>query len=279
VGSVVANELLGHGDGVTVIVRGPQAAGAWERRGAQAVVGSLGDQAILTRVLRGAAGFFAILPEDASADDFHGVRRGIASAMAAAVGVSGVPHVVLLSAVAAVLPDGNGPAKDLHYLENALRATGTSVTALRAAWFQENIAMVIQPAMHAGIYPNMMPSADITFPTIATRDVGRIAAGLLRNPPQSSEVVDLFGPSYSVSQQADALGAALGKTLQIVDIPAAGHIAALTQAGLSRSFAESVAELYACFAAQRITPQGDRSLAATTTLEEVLPGLLTATSP
>jgi hypothetical protein len=99
------------------------------------------------------------------------------------------------------------------------------------------------------------------------------------NPPQSSEVVDLFGPSYSVRQMADALGAALGRTLQIVNIPAAGHVAALTQAGLSRSFAESVAELYACFAAGRISPQGDRSIAGTTRLEEVLPGLLPALSP
>jgi len=38
--------------------------------------------------------------------------------------------------------------------------------------------------------------------------------------------------------------------------------------------AEAVAELYAAFAAGLIGPRGDRSLAGTTTVDEVLAGLL-----
>ncbi len=276
VGSVVANELLAHGAALTVVVRDPQRSANWTARGAQAAVGSLGDRAFLTQTLRGAAGFFALLPEDPAAQDFHGDRRRLAAAMAAAVQESGVPHVVLLSAVAAALADGNGPAKDLHYLENVLRATGTTLTVLRACWLQENIASVIQPATQAGIYPNFMPSADVAFPTIATRDVGRMAATTLRTEPHKNEIVDLLGPVYSIRQLADALGNVLGARLQIVDIPAVGHVAALTEAGLSQSFAEAVAELFACFAAGRVAPQGNRSMVGTTTVEEILPGLLPA---
>ena len=274
VGSVVASELLSHGDDVTVLARDPARAERLAERGATVAVGTLGDQAFLTAALRGADGFFAILPENPAARDFHGERRHIADAIAAAVRESGVPHVVLLSAVAASLADGNGPGRGLHYLEDALRATGTRLTTVRACWLQENIGAVLQPAMQAGVYPNFMPSADAVFPTIATRDVGHIVASLLRAPGEDSEVVDVFGPAYSVRDLSDALGRALHRDLQIVDIPAAGHVDALTQAGLSPSFAEAVAELYECLAAGRLRPMGDRMMAGRTSIDEVLTGLL-----
>jgi uncharacterized protein YbjT (DUF2867 family) len=203
-------------------------------------------------------------------DDFHGARRRRADAIADAVQDSGVPHVVMLSAIAALLPDGNGPAKDLHYCENRLRACGATLTALRACYFQDNIASVLTPATQAGIYPNFLPSADFAFPMIATQDVGRLAAAALTNPPLTSEVVDLFGPTYSVRQVAEYLGAALGKTLEIVNIPPAGHVTALVQAGMPQPIAEAVAEMFAAFSAGLLVPQGDRSLNASTTIDVVI---------
>ena len=71
-----------------------------------------------------------------------------------------------------------------------------------------------------------------------------------------------------------ALGSALGKPLQVVDIPAAARAGAFAQAGLPLSFAELVAELCACFESGRVRPQGDRVLHATTPIEDVLPGIL-----
>jgi uncharacterized protein YbjT (DUF2867 family) len=181
---------------------------------------------------------------------------------------------VFLSSVPASLAEGNGPAKDLHYLEHALRTTGERLSILRACWFQENVGAVLGPASAAGIYPNFLASADLPVPTIATRDVGRVAASLLLSPPAGSEVVDLTGPSYSSRDLAAALGSALGRELQVVDVPAAARAGALMQAGLPQPFAETVAELYACFDSGRVRLQGDRALSGATTIHEVLPGLL-----
>ena len=276
VGSVVASELLARNQQVRGIVRDAARGAAWSARGGEATIGSLDDREFLTRALQGVAGFFTLLPEDPFSPDFHGTRRAMADAMAGAVQDTRVPHVVLLSAIAAVLADGNGPAKDLHYLESALRSTGTRLTIVRACWFQENIQAVVAAANHAGIYPNLMLSADAAFPTIATRDVGRIAASLLFSPPPTSEVIDLVGPAYSARQLAEALGMSLGKQLQVVDVPPPARVGALVQAGLPQSFAEEVAELYASFDAGRIRPQGTRALTATTTIQETLPSLLTS---
>jgi len=200
----------------------------------------------------------------------------MADAIAKAVEKSRVPHVVMQSAFAASLRDRNGPGKDLHHLEGALRSTGATITIHRACYFQENVGSAIAPARHAGIFPNLMASADAAFPTIATRDVGRFAARALESPPAATEVVDLLGPAYSIRQMAEALGRALGRSLHVVDVPAAAQVDALTQAGLPREFAEAVAELHAAFAAGLIAPKGDRRLVGATLIDDVIPGLLAA---
>ena len=274
VGSVVASELLARQHRVTGIVRDPERGAVWASGKGEIAHGSLDDAEFLTRTLRGADGFFALLPEDPFAADFHGGRRAMADAMATAVRASRVPHVVLLSAMPASLPDGNGPCKDLYFAEHVLRETGATLSIIRACWFQENVGAMLGPANAAGIYPNFMASADSPFPMVATRDVGRVAASLLLSPPSASEVIDLGGPLYSSRDLAAALGAVLGKQLQVVDVPAPARAGALVQAGLPHEFAETVAELYACFDSGRVRPQGDRALSGATEIQEVLPGLI-----
>lgn len=82
--------------------------------------------------------------------------------------------------------------------------------------------------------------------------------------------IDVFGLAYSVRQVAEKLGVALGRSIQIVDIPPAGHVAALTQAGIPQQVAEAVAEMFAAFSAGLLVPQGDRHLVGTTTIDEVI---------
>ena len=126
---------------------------------------------------------------------------------------SGVPHVVLLSSVGADLPSGTGPVRGLYYLEEALRKTGAKVTAIRAAYFQENVGQVLEPARKQGIFPNFTPSADFPMPMIATRDIGLLAAESLLKPPAKSEVVDQMGPAYSQRQLAEKAGLTVPSTL------------------------------------------------------------------
>ncbi len=185
-----------------------------------------------------------------------------------------MPLVVLLSSVGADRADKNGPIKGLHYAEGKLREAGTKLVALRAGPFQENVAGAVAAAKQAGIFPSFAPSADAPAPQVATRDIGRTAAKLLKSPPARSEVVDLVGPAYSSRQLAEKIGKLLGKTLNVVDIPPAGHAAALKQAGLPGDVAEAFAEMYAGFSAGLIVPRGDRTIQATTPIDEVLPALV-----
>jgi uncharacterized protein YbjT (DUF2867 family) len=273
-GQVVAEVLLAQGCKVRVLVRDARTRGSWDRRGAEVALLSLDDGDALTLALQGAAGFYTLLPEDGGKEQFDAHRRRMANAIAGAVKASRIPHVVLLSAAAAVLTQGNGPAQALHHLENALRATGTTLTAIRASYFQENVLTALPAAKYDGIFPNFLPSADAAIPTVATRDIGRLAARCLLEPPAKSEVIDLVGPMYSMRQVSEKLAAAMGKGLRVVDIPAALHVEVLAKAGLSRQFAAAIAETYACFASGLVSPRGDRMISGTTTLDDILPGLV-----
>lgn len=270
VGGAVADQLLARGEQVRVIARDEGRAHPWRLRGAEVTVGSLADEATLARALVGARAFFTLLPEDPHAAEVHGPRLRIADALAGAVTASDVTHVVFLSAAAAVLAEGNGVASDLHHAEAVLRATGRPISAVRAAYFQENVLSALEPARRQGIYPCFLPSADFAFPTVATRDVARFAVTSLLEAPATSEILDVVGPMSSTRQLADALGRAIGKTLQVVELPAPAHVGALTQAGLSPAFASALAEMFACFASGRVTPAGDRLVAGTTTIDQTL---------
>jgi len=274
VGSVVASLLLAKGQKIKVIVRDPKKGEAWSKKGAEVAVGELGDAAFLTGALRGASGFFTLLPPNFAAADLYAYQRELVAVITDAVKRNAVPHVVVLSSIGADLAEGNGPIKGLHHLENALRAAGTKLSAIRAGYFQENVANSIAPAKGMGIFPNFAPSADYPMPMVATRDIGHLVAETLASPPAKSEIVDLTGPAYSIRQVAEKLGAALGKALQIVDIPPAGHVDAMVQGGLPKQVAEVFAEMYGGFASGAITPKGDRMVQGKTTIDEVIKGLV-----
>ena len=279
VGSVAAGELLAQGEKIRVIVREANRGEKWRQRGAEVAVGSLGNPEFLANALKDSTGFFALLPPFLPGDDYYAAQRKTGEAIAAAVKQSSAPHVVMLSSLGAELPDGTGPIKGLHHMENALRATGAKLTVIRACYFQENLASVLPAARQAGIYPNFFPPADFAIPMIATRDIGRLAAKLLRAPSKSGEIVDLVGPEYSARQVSEKIGAALGKPIQVVDIPASRHLETMTQEGLPRPLAEVYAELYAAIGSGVIKPNGDRLVTGTTTLDEVLRGLAAAGPP
>ncbi len=274
VGGAAATELLAHKQKVKVIVRDAAKGKEWSSRGAELAVGKLDDASFLAGALKGAKGFFTLLPPDFAWSDVDAGQKKLADGIAQAVKQSGVPLVVLLSSLGADLPSGTGPIKGLHYLENKLRETGTKVVAIRAAYFQENLGQSVGPAKQMGTFFNMMPSRDAQMPTIATKDIGSLVAKTLESPPAKSEVIDQIGPMYTVAQMADKLGKAVGKQLNIVDVPPAGQVQGMVQAGLPKPFAESFAEMYSAFATGKVQPKGDRVVKGTTEIDATIASLV-----
>ncbi len=273
VGSVVTTGLLAQGKQVKAIARNRERAVRLREQGAELAAGSLDDREFLAGTLRGAAGFFAMLPPEYPPDDFLGGQRRMADSIAAAVKEAAVPRVVMLSSLGADLESGTGPIQGLHYFEGALGATGARLTAIRAAYFQENVAGAIGPARQVAKCPSFLPS-EKAIPMVATRDIGRLAARLLLENPSRNEVVDLLGPEYTPRQVCEKLAAAIGASLELVEVPPQERVGSLVQAGIPKSIAEVLAEMYDALEADRIAPRGDRTETGSTKIEEVLSVLL-----
>lgn len=276
VGGATAHELRAAGAAVRAVVRDPAKGRAWSELGAEVAIADFADRAALTAALTGCHGAFVMLPTipTASAAD----HCGLADSIAAAVAGSGVPHVVALSSVGAELPEGTGPIRWLHHLENKLRETGVVLSAIRSPHFQEKVEEVLAAATGAGVYPVLGDTADTPIPMVATRDVGAVAAQLLLSPPSVSQVIDLDAFSYTEQQVAEQLGTALGRPLQVVTIPRPGWLDALTDAGVPPLLAAELVELHDAGHRGLLRPRGDRRHRCTTPLDDTLRHVVHAAS-
>lgn len=268
VGSVVARELLAANQPVTVLLRDARDAVGWERRGARVRLGTLQDAASLASSLAGAKAAFLLQPPSYAEPDFLGRQLALAQSVEQALRESAVPHVVLLSSVGAHLASGTGPIQGLHGLEAAIRRSGTTLSAFRACYFQENVRNALGPARSAGIFPVLAPGPEQSFPQISCLDVSRfIALAMQTARPPAHEVVDLVGPTYSHAQVASALGRALGKELRATPLPRAAWVPALQKSGLSAEMAGLLAEMNDAHAKGWLVGTGDRTLQGTTPIE------------
>lgn len=269
VGSVAAKTLLEQGQKTKVLVRDEKKGTTWSKLKAEVAVGGLEDQSFLTTAFKGAKGAFVLLPPNWASTNILADQKKLGTTIAAAVKAAGVPHVVLLSSNGADIPEGTGPIKGLFHFENALRATGTKLTAIRAGMFMENVERSIETAKTAGIYANMLPSRDMAMSMIATKDIGVLVASALMEGAKN-EIINIDGPAYSTNQIAEKISKAIKKTITIVDIPQPGWLEGMTKGGVPKPWAEQYVEMYQGFMTGKIKPVGDRKVIGKTTLDEVI---------
>ncbi len=231
-GSVVAEKLLAAGEAVRVVVRDAAKGSAWKAKGAEVAVADLTDAKALAAALHGADGVYALVPPNYANDDLLGAQRTVIDAYAAALEIAKPKHVVLLSSIGAQHEKGTGPIQGLHYAEKRLSRLPLALTAIRASYFQENLASVLPLAKAQGILPVMFtPGKKVAM--VATEDIGAVAAEALRKGPAAAGVIELAGPEdYDTAAITDITAKTLGKAVQRIDVPKEGIVPALTQAGL-----------------------------------------------
>jgi uncharacterized protein YbjT (DUF2867 family) len=274
-GSVVADTLLGQGHSVRVVARDPSKAKRFADRGAEVAIADVTDTAALARAFAKADGVYVLVPPNMAAASFRGYQRAAAEAIANAAKTAAVPHVVLLSSVAAQHPAGTGPIAGLHVAENLLRALpDTRSTFVRAAYFMENVAGSLG-LLDQGLVPSFTPAA-LAFDMVATKDIGKVAAQALVEGTQQNQVIELSGPTkVSSNDIAAALTKLTGKPIAVTEAPLDAMVPTLTGFGMP----PEVAELYREMTQGVITglvdfEGGHRRVRGTTTIDDVLALLL-----
>jgi uncharacterized protein YbjT (DUF2867 family) len=193
VGGVVARLLLAAGHDVRAVVRDAAKGEVWAKQGCEVALADVNDQQALQHAFEGAEGVFVLLPPTFDpTPGFPEARKTIAT-LRAALAAAKPSRVVVLSTIGAQATQPN-LLNQLQILEQELGTLPMPVAFLRAAWFIENAAWDVAPARDSGIVPSFLQPLDKPVPMVATADIGRVAAELLRESWTGRRIVELEGP-------------------------------------------------------------------------------------
>jgi len=220
VGGSVAENLLANGERVRAIVRNPAKAAEWRDRGAEIAIADVDDPIALASAFKGMDGVFLMVPPNfAPTPGFPEIRRTLAS-YRAALAKSLPAKAVYLSSIGAEQSSGLGLITASHLLEQTLGDLPIAHAFLRAGWFMENHAWDVTTAREKGkIFSNLYP-LDRKFSLVATADIGKAGADVLRQVWTSTRFIEVSGPEqYSPNDIARALSSALGRAVEAVAVP------------------------------------------------------------
>ena len=245
-GAVVAEKLLAQGEKVRVIGRDAGRLARLTQKGAEAFTADITDAAALARAFERAGAVYALLPPNIGAPDVRAYQEGVSDALASALKQASVTHAVVLSSIGAEKPEKTGPVVGLHNLEQKLNAiAGLNAVYLRAGYFMENLLPQVEVIRNFGIAAGPV-RADLKLPMIATRDIGALAAEILRPRDFSgTQVRELLGQrDLDYTEAASVIGKAIGKpNLVYSQLPPEQLKPALTQIGMSPNMADLLLEM------------------------------------
>jgi NAD(P)H dehydrogenase (quinone) len=218
VGGAVANVLLEAGLSVRAVVRDEEKGKPWAAKGCAVTMASVGHADALTKAFSGTDGVFLMTPPDFDPEPGFPETRANAVAIKAAIEAARPAKVVFLSTVGAQVSEPN-LLNNSTMTEEMLRTVSVPVALLRAGWFMENAAADMEAA-RSGVIPSLLQPLDHAIPMVATVDIGRAAAELLRETWSGVRLVELEGPQrYSARDIGTAFAAALGREMQMDPVP------------------------------------------------------------
>jgi uncharacterized protein YbjT (DUF2867 family) len=220
VGGAIAENLLARGEQIRAIVRNPEKAARWRDRGADTAVADVDDPDALAFAFDGADGVFLMVPPNfAPAPGLPEIRKTLAS-YHAALAKSLPGKAVYLSSIGAEQSSGLGLITGSHLLEQTLGDLPIAHAFLRAGWFMENHAWDVTTARSDGKFFSNLYPLDRKFSLVATADIGKAGADVLRQEWTGTRRIEVAGPEqYSPNDIARALSAALGRTVGAVAVP------------------------------------------------------------
>ena len=219
VGGVVARLLLAAGQEVRAVVRDAAKGEVWAKQGCEVALADVNDQQALQHAFEGTEGVFVLLPPTFDpTPGFPEARKTIAM-LRAALATAKPSRVVVLSTIGAQATQPN-LLNQLQILEQELGTLPMPVAFLRAAWFIENAAWDVAPARDSGIVPSFLQPLDKRVPMVATADIGRVAAELLRESWTGRRIVELEGPQrISPDMIAESFARLLGRDVSMSIVP------------------------------------------------------------
>ncbi|MGA2796540.1 MAG: NmrA family NAD(P)-binding protein [Thermoguttaceae bacterium] len=267
VGSAVVDFLLDFGGDIRVklLARRPKDLDRFVRRGAELVIGSQDDADFLVSATHDVDALFWVTPPGYGSDNVRAFQNRLGIAGAFAIRDNRIPRVVNLSSIGAQLSSGVGPICGLYDVEGILDEAADNITHLRPGFFFENFLMQLDSITKWGRI-SLPLSGSRSYPMIAARDIGRVAAMRLSDPTWKGMYIrELHGPAdMSFDEAAEIISQVLGRKILFIrsDKQEARHV--LLNTGMSENLADLLLEMYDAVESGRLQPLQPRSLESTT---------------
>jgi uncharacterized protein YbjT (DUF2867 family) len=246
IGHQVVLNLLQHSEPVRVIVRDPSRLAESVRDRVDIVQGSHGDAAVVDRAFDGADAVFWLVPPDPRSDSVNAAYVDFSRPAAEAFTRHRVGRVVSISA----LGRGTPQAQQAGYVTASLAAddlimsTGVNFRALIMPSFMDNLVRQAGAIKSQGAFYSPI-SGDRRLPSVATRDIAAVAAGLLLDHTWTGQgEVPVLGPeNLSFDDMAQIMAEVLGTPVRFQQIAPEAYKANMMRVGLSDAMAQGMLDM------------------------------------
>jgi NAD(P)H dehydrogenase (quinone) len=219
VGGEVARNLRAANLPVRGVARDVGKCEAWVQRGCEIVAADINDAAALTTAFRGVGGVFVLVPPNFDPSPDFREARAIAATLRTALAAARPGKVVYLSTIGAQAVQPNLLTQHT-IIEKTLGDLPVPITFLRPGWFMENSSWDVVPARDNGVIASFLQPLDKPVPMVATADIGRVAAELLRETWNGHRVVELEGPHrVTPNEIAATFARLLGRSVKMKVVP------------------------------------------------------------
>lgn len=247
IGSKVAERLLDAGEPVRVIVRDPARLPAAIRDRAEIAQGSHREPEVVNAAFADADAVFWLVPADRRAASAEAAYVDFARPGIEAFAKHAVGHVVGISALGrgTAMAARAGNVTGTLAMDDLIVAGGVNYRALAMPSFMENTLRSIPSIKAEGKLAPYPIAGDRKLPTVATRDIAAVAAGLLLDRDWSGfEEVPVLGPEdLSFDEMAGIVSGVLGIPVTYEQIPAEVLKTTLTGFGMSGAMAQAMADM------------------------------------
>jgi uncharacterized protein YbjT (DUF2867 family) len=219
IGGVIGRTLLAAKKPVRAVVRDAEKGKAWAARGCEVALATIEDPSSLAAAFEGAEAVFLLVPPNFDPEPGFPEARAIGAALRSALETARPARVLYLSTIGAQASQPNLLTQHT-IIEQTLSNLPIATTFLRPAWFMENCRWDVAPAREHGMIPSFLQPLDKPVPMVATEDIGRRAAALLKEPWNGHRVVELEGPHrVTPNEIAAAFTKILGRPVQMQMVP------------------------------------------------------------
>lgn len=246
IGSKLVRELLAADEAVRVIARDPDKLSAEVRAQVEVVRGSSDDASVLDRALAGAESLFHVVPPLLAAPDVMEHYLQFTRPAVVAMKRHGVTRVVTVSGIGRRSAAQAGPVSASIARDLELERAGLHVRALWCPSFMENVLRSLDSLRAGGTFAG--PSRpDVKAPLVATCDIARVGARLLRDRSWTGAGgVAVLGPEdLSYDDRATILSEVLARPIHYQQVPAEAYAAQLMKYGASEGFARGLLDMLA----------------------------------